>query len=119
MLTQESTQAAAAQLIKAVPATLDEFRCPICKRVFGSYDGLRRHYETEHPTSIAPVTVALNINGQQCEILIEPHWTLQRSLQFRLGLTGTKHMCNKGVCGSCTVIINGRAVLACTTLEIE
>ena len=118
MLTQEATQAAA-QLIKAIPAVLDEFRCPICKKVFASYDGLRRHYDTEHPASIAPVTVALNINGQRCEILIEPHWTLQRALQFRLGLTGTKHMCNKGVCGSCTVIINERAVLACTTLAIE
>ena len=119
MITQESTQAAAAQLIQAIPALPDEFRCPICRRVFASYDGLHRHYSAEHPASVAPVTVALDLNGRMCEVLIEPHWTLQRALQFRLGLTGTKHMCDKGVCGSCTVIIDERAVLACTTLAIE
>ena len=119
MFTQESTQAAVDQLIQAVPAKIGEYRCPLCHKVFPDNDGLRRHYNTEHPASIAPVTAALTLNGRQCEILIEPHWTLQRALQFRLGLTGTKHMCDKGVCGSCTVIMDGRAVLACTTLAIE
>jgi xanthine dehydrogenase YagT iron-sulfur-binding subunit len=119
MFTQESTQAAAALLIQAVPATLGEFRCPVCNGTFASYNNLRQHYEAEHPSAIMPVTIAMNLNGQRSEALIEPHWTLQRALQFRLGLTGTKHMCNKGVCGSCTVIIDGRAVLACTTLAIQ
>ena len=119
VLTQESAQVAAAQLVQAVPALPDEFRCTLCNRVFVSYDGLKQHYGAEHPTAIAPVSVALDINGRRCEVIIEPHWTLQRALQFRVGLTGTKHMCNKGVCGSCTVIMDGRAVLACTTLAIE
>jgi len=119
MLTQETAQTSAATLIKSMPATLEEYRCPVCRRVFSSYDGLKAHYEAEHPTDIAPVVVALNLNGERCEALIEPHWTLQRTLQFRLGLTGAKHMCNKGVCGSCTVIMDGRAVLSCTTLAIE
>lgn len=119
MFTQESTQAAVAELIQAVPSTPDEFRCPICTKIFTNYDNLRRHYDAIHPAAIAPITVAVNLNGKVCEILIEPNWTLQRALQFRLNLTGTKHMCDKGVCGSCTVIIDGRAVLACTTLAIE
>ena len=119
MFTQESTQATAAGLVRAVPAVLDEFRCPLCNRVFSSYEGLQGHYASEHPTVIAPVVAALNINDRSCEVLIEPHWTLQRTLQFRLGLTGTKHMCDKGVCGSCTVIMDGRTVLACTLLAIE
>ena len=59
-----------------------------------------------------PVTTKLNVNGKDVDVLIEPHWTLQRTLQFRLGLTGAKQMCDRGVCGSCTVIIDGRAVLS-------
>ena len=108
-------------MLTQVPAqtALDEFRCPICTHIFSTYDGLRRHYNAEHPTAVTPVTVTLNLNGKLCDALIEPHWTLQRTLQFRYGLTGTKHMCDKGVCGSCTVIIDGRAVLACMTLAIE
>jgi xanthine dehydrogenase YagT iron-sulfur-binding subunit len=66
-----------------------------------------------------PVTTKLNVNGKDHDVVIESHWTLQRTLQFRLGLTGAKQMCDRGACGSCTVIIDGRAVLSCTTLAIE
>jgi aerobic-type carbon monoxide dehydrogenase small subunit (CoxS/CutS family) len=66
-----------------------------------------------------PVTVKLKVNGKENQVQIEPHWTLQRTLQFKLGLTGAKQMCDRGVCGSCTVIMDGRAVLSCTTLAVE
>jgi len=119
MFTQESTKAAACSLIDAMPTSVEEFSCPLCSKVHASYDSLRRHFDEHHPTEISPVIVVLHLNGRKCEILIPPHWTLQRSLQFELGLSGAKHMCNKGVCGSCTVIVDGRAVLACTTLAVE
>ena len=119
MFTQESTQADLVRRMQSIPASLDEYRCPYCSKVFTSYNNLKQHYEADHPSAALPTTALLNINGQRCEVLIEPHWTLQRALQFKLGLTGTKHMCNRGVCGSCTVIMDGRAVLACTTLAIE
>ena len=66
-----------------------------------------------------PVTVKLNVNGKDHDVLIEPHWTLQRTLQFQLGLTGAKQMCDRGACGSCTVIVDGRAILSCTMLAVE
>jgi aerobic-type carbon monoxide dehydrogenase small subunit (CoxS/CutS family) len=66
-----------------------------------------------------PVTVKLKVNGKENQVQIEPNWTLQRTLQFKLGLSGAKQMCDRGVCGSCTVIIDGRAVLSCTTLAVE
>ena len=117
MYTQESARAA--DMIRAVPAALDEIKCPICHARFSLYAELRDHYAAEHPETVIPVVVTLDLNGRSCQVLIEPHWTLQRALQFRLGLTGTKHMCDRGACGSCTVIMDGRAVLACTALAIE
>ncbi len=114
--TSESAQAHAAKTIDTIPSILTQFRCPICNGNFVSYADLKRHFASEHPDTVVPVTVRLNINGKDCEVLIEPHWTLHRTLQFRLGLTGAKHMCDRGVCGSCTVIIDGRAVLSCSTL---
>ncbi len=117
--TQASTQKQALDAINAIPATLKEFRCPTCGSSFGSLADLTCHNAAEHPDTAQPITVILHINDKDCEVLIEPHWTLHRALQFKLGLTGAKHMCDRGVCGSCTVIMDGRAVLSCTTLAAE
>ncbi len=111
--------ASATEVVEAVPTTLTQFRCAVCSKDFGSFADLKHHFSTEHPHAVVPVTTKLHINGKDCEVLIEPHWTLQRTLQFKLGLTGAKQMCDRGVCGSCTVIIDGRAVLSCTTLAVE
>jgi aerobic-type carbon monoxide dehydrogenase small subunit (CoxS/CutS family) len=109
----------AAEAIQAVPTTLTQFRCPTCGKNLATFAELKNHFATAHPGAVVPVTTKLHINNKDCEVLIEPHWTLQRTLQFRLGLTGAKHMCDRGACGSCTVIIDGRAVLSCATLAVE
>jgi len=116
-LRPEMAQAAAA--VNSTPATITQFRCPVCSSNFGSFADLKNHFAKEHPDAVVPVTTRLNINGKDCEVLIEPHWTLQRALQYKLHLTGAKQMCDRGACGSCTVIIDGRAVLSCTTLAVE
>jgi aerobic-type carbon monoxide dehydrogenase small subunit (CoxS/CutS family) len=102
-----------------IPATITHFRCPLCALDFNTFASLKSHFAAEHPGAVVPVTTKLNVNGKDYNILIEPHWTLQRALQFKLDMTGAKQMCDRGACGSCTVIIDGRAVLSCTTLAIE
>jgi len=119
MYSQESTQQATAKMIESLPQKLEEYRCHVCNRVYNHHEDLKAHYAAEHVGVAVPEVVKLNLNGKECEVMVESHWTLQRTLQFRLGLTGAKHMCDKGVCGSCTVIMDGRAVLSCTTLVVE
>jgi len=115
------TVSAEGAAIDAVPAVtaVTLFRCPVDGADFDTFSDLQSHFATAHPGVAVPVVTSLNVNGRQYDLVIEPHWTLQRTLQYKLGLTGAKQMCDRGVCGSCTVIIDGRAVLSCTTLAVE
>jgi xanthine dehydrogenase YagT iron-sulfur-binding subunit len=65
------------------------------------------------------VQVALSINGRSLRLLVEPRWTLLFVLRERLAITGTKAGCERGECGSCTVLIDGRPRYACMTLAVE
>jgi carbon-monoxide dehydrogenase small subunit len=65
------------------------------------------------------VVVTLVINGEEQEILVEPHWTLLDVLREELNLTGAKEGCGEGVCGACTVLLNGKPVRSCLTLALE
>lgn len=58
----------------------------------------------------------LEVNGDRHDVGAPPHWTLLEVLRYRLGLTGSKQGCDKGDCGACTVLIDGRPQLACLTL---
>ena len=61
----------------------------------------------------------LRVNGEDHTVAAEPHHTLLEVLREELGLTGTKHGCELGECGACTVLIDGLPVLSCLTLPIE
>ena len=63
--------------------------------------------------------VALVINGRTHELLVEPRWSLAYILREVLGLTGTKVGCDRGECGACTVLLDGRPHYACMTLAVE
>jgi xanthine dehydrogenase YagT iron-sulfur-binding subunit len=65
------------------------------------------------------VQVALLINGRIHRLLVEPRWTLLFVLRERLAITGTKAGCERGECGSCTVLIDGRPRYSCMTLAVE
>lgn len=61
----------------------------------------------------------LRVNGQAHEVYVEPHKTLLEVLREELDLTGTKHGCDLGECGACTVLVDGTPILACLALPIE
>lgn len=63
--------------------------------------------------------VALTINGRKYRLLVEPRWSLLYVLREQLGLTGTKVGCERGECGSCTVLIDDVPRYACMTLAVE
>src|SRR6184192_4779114 len=65
------------------------------------------------------VRVALNVNGESREALVPVHKTLLEVLREDLGLTGTKHGCELGECGTCTVLVDGEPVLSCLALPAD
>ena len=71
--------------------------------------------------SVGPgeVQVTLTVNGRRVELKIEPRVTLLDAIRQRADLTGNKRGCDRGACGACTMIVDGRTVYACSTLAID
>jgi xanthine dehydrogenase YagT iron-sulfur-binding subunit len=65
------------------------------------------------------LTINLRINGSSRRIVVEPRWSLLYVVREVLGLTGTKIGCDRGECGACTVLIDGKTRYACMTLAVE
>jgi xanthine dehydrogenase YagT iron-sulfur-binding subunit len=65
------------------------------------------------------VPIQLNINGRVHKLEVEPRVTLLDALRTRLEITGVKRVCDRGACGACTMLLDGKLIYACSTLAIE
>ena len=98
------------------------YTCPVCGSKTTDYDSLVKHFEEAHPDASCgiPQCATLTINGNELKVQVEPQWTLRETLLRATDLHGgTKEMCDRGGCGSCTVLIDGVPALACTTLAVQ
>ena len=68
--------------------------------------------------SRSKATILMTVNGDPVEVAVAPHKTLLEVLREDLGLTGTKHGCELGECGTCTVLLDGTPVLSCLELGV-
>lgn len=64
-------------------------------------------------------TITLKVNGRNYDVDVEPRWLLSDVLRHNLGLTGTHVGCEQGVCGSCTVLVNGQPQRSCLTFAVQ
>src|SRR4030095_5921342 len=80
-----------------------------------------RDAEAQGPAPIGPgdVPITLTINGRRHQLSVEPRVTLLDAMRTRLEITGQKRVCDRGACGACTVIIEGRTYYSCSMLAIE
>ena len=67
----------------------------------------------------APFSIKLDVNGKEHTLNIEPRTTLAEALRIQLNMTGTKISCDRGVCSSCTVMLDKTPVNSCMTLAID
>ncbi|MFL5343125.1 MAG: (2Fe-2S)-binding protein [Gemmataceae bacterium] len=66
-----------------------------------------------------PVKLELTVNGAKMHTTVEPRVTLLDALRNYLDVTGCKRVCDRGSCGACTVMLDGKTVYSCTTLALE
>jgi aerobic-type carbon monoxide dehydrogenase small subunit (CoxS/CutS family) len=99
-----------------------KYLCPYCTETFDAFEALKGHVLSAHKAEPPPLPegmIKMTINGQDYQLQVEPEWTLNYLIHDKLGLTSPKMFCDRGACGSCTVIMDGRPILSCMSLAIE
>lgn len=70
-------------------------------------------------TNLPAANITIIVNGIEQPVSVQPHWSLLDALRNLIGLTGTKRGCDRGECGSCTVLLDGLPVNACQVLALR
>jgi xanthine dehydrogenase YagT iron-sulfur-binding subunit len=99
-----------------------KYVCPYDDQEFDTLAALKAHLDAQHVNvggGGVEGMVALNINGKVQNLKVDPEWSLAFVLREKLGLTGTKVGCDRGECGTCTVLVDGEAMYACMMLAAE
>lgn len=71
------------------------------------------------PRAVREAWIQLSVNDKAHRLKVKSHWTLLDVLRKDMGLTGTKKFCDRGSCGACTVVMDGKTVYACSLLAVE
>jgi xanthine dehydrogenase YagT iron-sulfur-binding subunit len=77
--------------------------------------------EAQGAPAVGPgeVPITLTINGTRRNLRVEPRMTLLDAVRNKLDVTGQKRVCDRGSCGACTMLVDGKAIYACSMLAIE
>src|SRR2546421_12097918 len=67
----------------------------------------------------APIKIQLNVNGKNISQSVEPRVTLLDALRNYMDVTGCKRVCDRGTCGACTVMLDGKVIYSCSMLALE
>ncbi len=85
----------------------------------GLLEGDAQAQATAKAVGPGEVPITLNINGKPVNLKVEPRVTLLDALRNNLDMTGAKRVCDRGTCGACTVIVDGKATYACSVLAVD
>jgi carbon-monoxide dehydrogenase small subunit len=99
--------------------TVNKFVDPYSGQTFNTSAELKAFLDTTRPMSAFEMT-SFTVNDVKYNLAdLDPGWSLMFVLREKLGLVGTKNGCNRGECGTCSVIMNGKAVYSCVVLACE